>query len=310
MAGGTVSLTRFEDIAPRAWEHPSDRAALEALRAVPGFDRLVASTLGRVNEWTIRRRMLQDAAEVTPASHPRLWEVYQEVLWALDAPMTWPLYARPMGGLNAAAVGMDSPFIVISAEAEAQVALDDVTVVLAHEVGHILSGHILYKTMLRTALAFGWASVAIPASMAVAGGVGLALLEWDRRSELSADRASALVMGGAGPVVATLRKFSAADAGRWDRPMPLPPALDTALRSAARRAERALSRHPPADLRIASLREWVGSDAWSAILRGEYPRRTDQRVVELALSGQPLETLRAGLAEAVGPLYRVFLGER
>lgn len=304
-----MSPARFKDIAPRAWEHPSDRAALDALRAVPGFDRLVASTLGRVNEWTLGRRMLHDATEVTPASHPRLWEVYQEVLWALDSPMSWPLYAKPMGGLNAAAVGMDSPFIVISAEAEARVARDDVTVVLAHEVAHVLSGHILYKTMLRAALAVGWASVAVPASTAVAGGVALALLEWDRRSELSADRASALVMGDGGPVIATLRKLSAAASERWERPTPLPPALDTAFRSAARQAERLLSRHPPADARIESVREWVQSDAWAAILRGEYPRRTDETVVELAVPGRPLETLRAGLAEAVGPLSRLFGNE-
>ena len=73
----TWFLSRFEDIAPRAWEHPSDRAALEALRAVPGFDRVVSLTLGRVNEWTMRKRMLGDAREVTPESHPRLWDIYQ-----------------------------------------------------------------------------------------------------------------------------------------------------------------------------------------------------------------------------------------
>ena len=82
-----ATLLRFEDIAPRAWEHPADRAALETLRAIPGFDRVVASTLGRLNEWTMRKRMLGDAVEVTPDSHPRIWQTYQEVLWALDAPM-------------------------------------------------------------------------------------------------------------------------------------------------------------------------------------------------------------------------------
>ena len=301
-----MSLSRFEDIAPRAWEHPSDRAALEALRAVPGFDRVVSLTLGRVNEWTMRKRMLGDAREVTPESHPRLWDIYQEVLWALDAPETWPLYARPMGGLNAAAVGMDAPFIIISAEAESGVGADDVAVVLAHEVAHVLSGHILYKTMVRAALAMGWAAVAVPASTVVAGGAYLALAEWDRRSELSADRASALVMGSSGPVVSTLRRLAAGQQDPWDRETRLPPALDSALKTAARGVGRAVARHPPADARIDALREWVASDEWSAIHRGEYPRRSDARVVEIAVPGDPVDTLRAGLVEAVRPLSRFF----
>ena len=35
--------TVLTDIAPVSWEHPADRAALQALRAVPGFDQAVKS---------------------------------------------------------------------------------------------------------------------------------------------------------------------------------------------------------------------------------------------------------------------------
>ncbi|MEC8423317.1 MAG: M48 family metallopeptidase [Myxococcota bacterium] len=303
------SLLRYEDIAPRAWEHPADRAALEALRSVPGFDRVVASTLGRLNEWTMRKRMLGDAVEVTPDAHPRIWQTYQDVLWALDAPETWPLYTRPMGGMNAAAVGMDEPFIVIASEGEARLSRDDLKVVLAHEVAHILSGHILYKSMLRAAIALGWAAVAVPASLAVAGGVYLALTEWDRKSELSADRASALVMGGAEPVVATLRKVAAAHDSAWIHETPLPPGIDAAVRRALQGVGRAVSRHPPASRRITALRDWVAGEEWAALRRGEYPRRSDRRIVELAVPERPMESLRAGFAEAVKPISRLFSGE-
>lgn len=305
----SAALPRFEDIAPRAWEHPADRAALEALRAVPGFDRVVAGTLGRLNEWTMRKRMLGDAREVTPDTHPKLHELYQDVLWALDAPESWPLYAKPMGGLNAAAVGMDRPFLVIASEAETSLSADDVQVVLAHEVAHVLSGHILYKSMLRSVIAVGWAAVAVPASLAVAAGVYLALTEWDRKSELSADRASALVMGGAGPVVATLRRVADDHASAWDRPTPLPPALDAAVKRAVQGVGRAVSRHPPVEQRITALREWVGGEAWAAIARGEYARRADTRVVELAVPERPLDALRAGLGEAMTPISRLFSRE-
>jgi Zn-dependent protease with chaperone function len=297
----------FADIAPRAWEHPADRAALEALRAVPGFDRVVAATLGRLNEWTMRKRMLGgEAVEVTPDSHPRLWGVYQDVLWAFDAEETFPLWARPMGGLNAAAVGMDAPFIVIAAEAEDELDEDDVRVVLAHEVAHILSGHVLYKTMLKTALAIGWSALAVPASIPVVVGVTLALMEWDRKSELSADRASALAVGGAGPVLATLRKVDDDHQSVWGKPTPLPPALDAAVKSAVKGVGRAFSRHPPVQVRMDALREWAGSDDWGRIHDGLYARRSDTRVVELTVPDQPMVSLWAGLGEATAPLARLF----
>jgi hypothetical protein len=35
LGGGRL---RFPDISPRAYEHPADRGALVALRAIPGFD--------------------------------------------------------------------------------------------------------------------------------------------------------------------------------------------------------------------------------------------------------------------------------
>ena len=32
----------FTQISPTAWEHPADRAALQTLRAIPGFDEVVS----------------------------------------------------------------------------------------------------------------------------------------------------------------------------------------------------------------------------------------------------------------------------
>jgi len=35
-------------IAPVAWEHPADRAALQTLRSVPGFDEVVKKIYGLI----------------------------------------------------------------------------------------------------------------------------------------------------------------------------------------------------------------------------------------------------------------------
>ena len=41
-------------IAPVSWEHPADRAALQALRSVPGFDEVVKKVVGFLGERGVR----------------------------------------------------------------------------------------------------------------------------------------------------------------------------------------------------------------------------------------------------------------
>src|SRR5207247_11206403 len=65
--------------------------------------------------------------------------------------------------------------------------------VLAHEVGHILSDHVLYQTALQIILQL----VPLGRIPALAGlpliAIRSALLEWFRAAELSSDRAATLV---------------------------------------------------------------------------------------------------------------------
>ena len=37
-------------ISPRAWEHPADRAALNTLRSLPGFDEVLRKVLSVLGE--------------------------------------------------------------------------------------------------------------------------------------------------------------------------------------------------------------------------------------------------------------------
>jgi hypothetical protein len=49
-----AARTRFPDISPRAWEHPADRGALVALRAIPGFDQVLKAISGAIGERSVR----------------------------------------------------------------------------------------------------------------------------------------------------------------------------------------------------------------------------------------------------------------
>jgi Zn-dependent protease with chaperone function len=83
---------------------------------------------------------------------------------------------------------------------------DEVQAVIAHEVGHIVCQHTLYHTMATLLIQLG-SSVFGPLA-ALSMPIQIALLYWNRRSELSADRAAAVVMHGPMPVVNTMIRLA------------------------------------------------------------------------------------------------------
>ena len=67
-----------------AWEHPADRAALQTLRAIPGFDEVVRKVMGLIGERGVRLFFTADAVRVGPRQRPKLDALYTEVLETLD----------------------------------------------------------------------------------------------------------------------------------------------------------------------------------------------------------------------------------
>src|ERR1044072_292091 len=90
-------------------------------------------------------------------------------------------------------MGADKPMIVVYSGSLTLFEPDELETVLAHEVGHILSDHVLYQTALPIILAL----VPLGRIPALAGlpllAIRSALLEWYRAAELSSDRAATLV---------------------------------------------------------------------------------------------------------------------
>jgi Zn-dependent protease with chaperone function len=187
--GGRV---RFPDISSRTWEHPADRAALAALRKVPGLDTLLKKVFGFVSERSLKLLYLANAVEVSPRQFKKVNAIFEDCCSILDVPKRPQLFVAQHPIVNAGAVGIDEPFIVLNSGALDLLDDEELRFVVGHELGHVMSGHALYKTMLHLLL------------QAVAGRAGLsslvlsaiimALREWDRKSELSSDRAGLLCL--------------------------------------------------------------------------------------------------------------------
>lgn len=269
------------DIASTAWEHPADRAALNTLRSIPGFDQVVRKVAGFFGERGVRQLFLANAVRVGPAQRPRLWAQYQEVLATMDWKEVPELYVSQTPLVNAAAVGFDKPFIVLNSGTLALLDENERRDILGHELGHIMSGHTTYTTIAIIILTIGIQNLPFLAGIALLP-FQLALMEWYRKAELSADRAGLLVTQD--PRVSMNVFLKMAGGGAGDDELSLDAFMEQAeaYETSSDLADKvwqvintAFKTHPFGTVRAAELSRWVKSGEYDRIIAGDYRRRGD-----------------------------------
>lgn len=269
-------------IAPDAWEHPADRAALNALRQVPGFDEAVKKIFGFFGERGIALLFQANAVRTGPNQFPKLHGLLTETCVTLDWAEQPQLFVTQTPLVNAGAVGFQHPFIVLNSGAVSLLDDDELRVLIGHEVGHVISGHALYRTITILLLELGFANLPFLAGIALLP-IKLALLEWFRKSELSADRAGLLVSQDAMPATRIFLKL----AGGGDMSqMNLDAFLEQAreyeasggpLDTIYKILNTLGASHPFNTLRAAELQRWIGNGHYDRIISGDYERRGPER---------------------------------
>src|SRR5258708_32755344 len=76
--------TVLTGISPRAWEHPADRAALNAMRAIPGFGDVVRKIYGFFGERGVRLLLQANAVRVGPSQFPKVNPAFDDVCAPMD----------------------------------------------------------------------------------------------------------------------------------------------------------------------------------------------------------------------------------
>ncbi|MGH7483791.1 MAG: M48 family metallopeptidase [Longimicrobiales bacterium] len=298
-------------ISPSSWEHPADRAALAALRRIPVFDEVLRKLFGIFGEKPIRLAFQANAVRVSERQFPKIHALYGEVLRIMDSE-PYPLFVSQTPLVNAGAYGMDHPFIILNSGTLRLLTSDDEMIfLLGHELGHIHSGHVLYRTM--TVLLLRLASAGFPIVGLAARAVLLGLLEWSRKSELSADRAGLLTVQD--PEAAMRGFMKLAGGGRADETN-----LGEFIQQADEYVETGdvadsvfkvlnllMVTHPFPVLRVGELRSWIQAGAYDRIVRGEYARRGDERDPyrdDLAAAARAYREDAASFASGVGAAAR------
>jgi Zn-dependent protease with chaperone function len=263
-----------------AFQHPLDRQATENLKRLRGFDWLVAKFV----EYGVERieyvRNIGGSLRVGPQQMARHYEMLRECCYILDVPEP-ELYVAG-GGSNAFTSGHTHPFIVLQSGLLGSMTDDEVMAVIAHELGHIKCGHVLYKMMARGIKPFIEAADAVTLGIGglVGAGIEAALLAWNRRSELSADRAALLTMQDEGPCLTMLMKLAGAS-DKFQQELSVDQFLLQA-RAYQEGMDKKMSdrfyrfivnldnTHPWAVERARGLDEWIGSQEYRDILAGKY----------------------------------------
>jgi len=267
------------EISSTAWEHPADKAALQALRAIPGFDEIVRKVMGLIGERGVRLFFTADSVRVGPRQRPKLDALYTEVLETLDYGLERPeLFVSQTPFVNAMAVGFERPFIVLNSGAIGLLDREEQRVLIGHELGHVMSGHATYTTIALILLRAGFS--AIPGLGLIALPIQLALLEWSRKAELSADRAGLLASQDSTTTMGMYLKFAGGNAGEDGTSLEefLTQAEEYeigghALDGVFKVLNLVFRSHPFNTARAAELNRWQQSGAYDRILGGDYPRR-------------------------------------
>lgn len=283
--------TPLPGISSRAWEHPADRGALVALRRLKGFDTVLKATSSLFNERAVRLVFLGSSIRVDERQFATLHRLLGEVGRTLDVERLPELYVSSNPVPNALTIGMDKPFIVVSSGMVELLDEEEMRFVLGHELGHAISGHAVYQTLLQRLIQLSGVLSVVPG-----GGLGVraimaSLYEWARKAELSADRAGLLACQDTAAAFRTFMKL--ASGGHLDDLDPTSffaqgQEYDAAgdLRDSVIKLLLIENRtHPFAVVRAAELRRWIDSGEYTRFVSGGYPRRegdADARVSEAA----------------------------
>ena len=183
---------------PYEFIHEEDARALNALKAIPGFDQLVKAFMKVFNEPSMKILNMSSKVRLSEEQCPRIYNLLIPICEKFGIPVP-ELYLELDRSPNAYTSGDTTIFITVTSGLLELMTDDEIQTILAHEVGHIVCHHVLYHTMGNIVLSGAAALLGVGPLITTA--ISTAFSYWMRCSEFSADRAAAVFCGGPDRVV-------------------------------------------------------------------------------------------------------------
>ena len=272
---------QYHDISPDAFTHPLDRAAISALRKIPGFDFALRKMMEYGYEKILRVNSMAADVKVTANTCSYIHDMVLQASKCIGISVP-DVFINQEPYPNAFTFGIEYPIISIQSGLIELVNEDELYAVIAHEMAHIKCHHVLYHML---------ADFLVNASgmMGLAGGfiipLNLALLEWSRKAELSADRGALIVTNNKSASVKLLMKLAGGSAQISEM-------IDEAefvkqaeqfeqitkgisLTKVYRIASNITKTHPFPVLRAYEINKWADGKEYKSIFEGYYQKRNE-----------------------------------
>lgn len=189
-----AKLKRLRGLRSVEYEHELDRIALDSLEKIPILPELTRKLFEASFEKLSRIQYSGSYLQVNRDNMPRVHGILAEACSVLDIKRIPDIFIQWDYSINAFTTGVDNPLIVINSGCIDLLSDEELLFVLGHELGHIKSGHVLYRS-----LATIFPAIVEQASQMTLGiggiagtGIQVALNNWYRMSEFTADRAGLL----------------------------------------------------------------------------------------------------------------------
>lgn len=254
--------------------HESDKAALKALKAIPGFTPALKAFMSIWNERQFRIQNMSSKLRLSEKQMSKYFNMLPPICEKLgiDVP---ELYLELDVNPNAYTSGDTNPFIVMTSGLLETLPDELIPTVLAHECGHIACHHVLYSTMGRMILS--GVIMATGLSSLVTTPLKMAFAYWMRCSEFSADRVAALCDGCPDKMVEVCMRLAG-----YDKDILADTSVDEFMAQALEYKEMvadnkwdktleflccSMSDHPLTAVRAYDCNEWGHSELYGKILR-------------------------------------------
>jgi Zn-dependent protease with chaperone function len=275
---------RFPQLDPSALQHSFDHRALVSLQKIPGLDIVTRKFLELFPERVAYIMNVAQSVRVSSTQCPKLYAALREACAILDMPEP-ELYVAQTPLVNAMTSGHTRPYIILHSGLVDLLSDEEIMAVIAHELGHIVSGHVLYKTMARaiSLLLQLLGEVTLGIGRLVGYSLQATLLEWDRMSEFTADRASLLAVQDPQVLLSLMMKLAGGtlfqrdqmNAAEFLQQAQLYRAVDSNLLDRLYKSMLvAPTTHPMLVVRASEIVGWAEESGYQEILAGRYKRRS------------------------------------
>lgn len=277
-------LVSFPELSHQAFQHSLDRDATGLLKGIDKFKSIIG-TLNSYVEHAQHYYNSSSCVRVGENQYPSLYRAYVSMARVLDVRKLPDLYIETIDEINAYASGIDRYSITVNSGLLDILTEREVLTILGHELGHVKCDHMFYNTFTYFIRYFGGSVTGMippPFNSALDLSVQLALLEWSRRAEFSADRAALLATQDIEAVSEALSKIAGYSKTLSDT------VSVEALKQQADTFEEYVDdnwmakfikvqsmlrqTHPYTVLRVKEILSWAESDQYKNILNGNYQK--------------------------------------